>query len=136
MHFNRFALAVLIATIDWNIKHLVQFYDIYTTNTGAAFGILQGYNTALSIIAGIVSVILLFVLAVFRLSKTQEIGIGLLLGGTVGNLIDRVFFGHVIDYIDLGWWPSFNLADAANVAGVALLVLWEWMQRKSKAVHA
>jgi signal peptidase II len=137
MNSKGLIVAALIAAIDWNIKHIVKFYHLGTTNTGAAFGILQGYNGALAIFAGIVSIALIVVLAFFRLSKLQEIGVGLLLGGTAGNLIDRLFFGHVIDYLDLGWWPSFNLADAANVIGVALLIIAELRkEKKSKTVHA
>jgi signal peptidase II len=45
------------------------------------------------------------------------------LGGALGNLVDRVRLGHVVDFIDLGWWPVFNLADSAVVLGVALLVM-------------
>jgi len=52
-----------------------------------------------------------------------RLGLGLLLGGALGNLIDRVRFGAVIDFVDVPWWPTFNLADAAIVAGVALVLL-------------
>ncbi len=48
---------------------------------------------------------------------------GLTFGGAVGNLIDRFRFGHVVDYVDLGWWPVFNLADAAIDVSIALFVI-------------
>jgi signal peptidase II len=52
-----------------------------------------------------------------------RIGLSLVLGGAIGNLIDRVRLGYVVDFIDLRWWPVFNVADSAIVVGVAALVL-------------
>jgi signal peptidase II len=49
-------------------------------------------------------------------------GLGLLIGGSLSNLADRVRLGHVTDFIDFGWWPAFNLADSFIVIGVAILV--------------
>lgn len=102
-------------------------------NRGMAFGVGEGIAPSL------VAVAVLGVL--FVLFKKQEllrgpavIGIGLVLGGALGNLCDRLFRGRggaVVDFIDLGWWPIFNLADAAVVVGAITLVLWG--SRKSDA---
>ncbi len=53
-------------------------------------------------------------------------GLGLAVGGAAGNLVDRLYRGAVVDFIDLGWWPVFNLADAAIVVGAALALWFMW----------
>ena len=96
-------------------------------NTGAAFGLFQDQAFALTIIALIgVAILLLYGLFLcrrfpFLSSRLSMTAIGLILGGTVGNLIDRVRFGYVTDFIDFGFWPSFNVADSAVTIGVILL---------------
>ena len=56
-------------------------------------------------------------------SPTTAIGLGLLVGGAAGNLVDRVRRGAVVDFVAAGWWPVFNLADAAMVVGIAVAVV-------------
>ena len=93
-------------------------------NYGSAFGILQGYRF-LFIIAGI---IVIFSIIYYR-NRLENIGFYgglLLLSGTIGNLIDRIFLGYVRDFINLGFWPSFNLADSYNTIGAVLLVVYFW----------
>ena len=95
-------------------------------NTGAAFGLFQGQLFPLTIVA-LVSVVVLSLYALFihqrfpfldnRLGKSA---LGLVLGGTLGNLIDRLRFGYVTDFIDVGIWPTFNIADSAVVTGVII----------------
>ena len=96
-------------------------------NTGAAFGLFQGHSFALSIVAlvGIV-VLLLYALFIYRRfpildNRLGKLALGLVLGGTVGNLIDRLHLGYVTDFIDVGFWPAFNIADSAIVVGVIML---------------
>lgn len=95
-----------------------------TFNTGAAFSLGQG-RAAVFVALGIVLVATL--LAVVRTaSATAAIGLGLVVGGAAGNLSDRIFRGHggaVIDFIDLQWWPVFNVADSCIFVGVAVLIL-------------
>jgi len=95
-------------------------------NTGAAFGLFQGHSFALTIgtLVGI-AVILLFALLLYRHSPyldnmLSRVALGLVLGGTVGNLIDRLRFGYVTDFIDFGFWPAFNIADSAVTVGVII----------------
>ena len=97
-------------------------------NTGAAFGLFQGYSFALTIIAlvGIVA-ILLYALLIYRRfpfwdNLLGKSALGLVLGGTAGNLIDRLHLGYVTDFIDVGFWPAFNIADSAVTVGVIILV--------------
>ncbi|WP_020105802.1 signal peptidase II [Nocardia sp. 348MFTsu5.1] len=96
-------------------------------NSGAAFSMATGYTWVLTIVA------LAVVVGIVRYSNRLgsvwwAVGLGLVLGGAVGNLIDRMFRspgvlrGHVIDFVSVGWWPVFNVADSAVVCGAILLV--------------
>ncbi len=96
-------------------------------NTGAAFGLFQGQSFLLTIIAS-VGVIALLLYALFfhhrfpfLENRLGKLALGLVLGGTVGNLIDRIYFGYVTDFIDFNFWPAFNIADSAIVVGTILL---------------
>ena len=95
-------------------------------NTGAAFGLFQGHSFALTIVTLVgIAVILLFALLLYRHSPyldnmLSRVALGLVLGGTVGNLIDRLRFGYVTDFIDFGFWPAFNIADSAVTVGVII----------------
>ena len=99
-------------------------------NTGAAFGLFHGQSFALTIVALVgIAILLLYVLFIYRrfpyldnmLGKTA---LGLLLGGIVGNLIDRLRFGYVTDFIDVGLWPAFNIADSAVTIGVIIIAFF------------
>jgi signal peptidase II len=108
-------------------------------NSGAVFGILRGagtYFTLFSIVAAGILVIVLFVSRKSPLSV--KVGLGLVLGGAVGNLIDRLRMGEVIDFVDIGItesvrWPSFNVADLAITVGVVLLAVKILGMRTSRA---
>ncbi len=100
-------------------------------NTGAAWGILQNRNEVLAI----VSVLTILALYLFRHSfQLHRVGnavaLGLIAGGIVGNLIDRVRVHHVIDFLDFYvgpyHWPAFNIADSAICIGVALYIVASW----------
>jgi len=103
------------------------FRIIRIHNTGAAFGLFQDHSFILTIVAiiGIV-VVLFFALYVLRRypyldSRLARPALGLILGGTIGNLIDRLRFGYITDFIDFRVWPLFNIADSALTVGVILL---------------
>jgi len=95
-------------------------------NTGAAFGLFQDQSFALTIVAIVgIAAILLYALLIYRRfpflnNLLGRSALGLILGGTIGNLIDRLRFGGVTDFISIGIWPAFNIADAAIVVGVIL----------------
>jgi signal peptidase II len=99
-------------------------------NTGAAFSLLSGKGVGPAI--ALVALAIVACLAVGRRtlrSRLGEIGIGMVLGGALGNLADRLFRAHdgvlsgaVVDFIDFQWWPVFNVADASVVIGVVLVV--------------
>ena len=96
-------------------------------NTGAAFGLFQDQSFLLTVIA-IIGIGFLLFLGLFMYRRFQflntisgKISLGLILGGTVGNLIDRLSDGYVTDFIDFNFWPAFNIADSAVVVGAILL---------------
>ncbi len=106
----------------------------YTVNSGAAFGILRARGLLFILVAVVVSVgIVVSYRRVVTSPLAVRVALGLILGGAIGNLIDRVRLGYVVDFIDLGWWPVFNLADSSIVIGVALLVLVALLARDSGA---
>jgi signal peptidase II len=104
------------------VPHLL--WLTYSTNTGAAFGLFKGSSQVLFFTSLILVAMMLawFMLARQRMGTFAFIGMGLIIGGAMGNLLDRIFRGRIIDYIDLGWWPVFNVADIAILAG-AIIVL-------------
>ncbi len=96
----------------------------YVQNTGMAFGLFRGYPNVFAWLAVLIAG---WIIIEFRRHPPQDrwlrLGLALILSGAVGNLIDRVRFGYVIDFIDLRVWPVFNVADSAITIGVALLIL-------------
>jgi signal peptidase II len=102
-------------------------------NRGLAFGILGGVPPGWRWMVGVLSVAALVVLArvALKILPTHgwpgTVAVGLIFGGAVGNLIDRLRWGAVVDFIDVHWrgyhWPAFNVADSAITVGVALLAL-------------
>jgi signal peptidase II len=96
-------------------------------NTGAAFGMFQDSRLILTIISSTGVIVILYIALWFSRRftflrwKTSMLALGLMLGGTVGNLIDRAFIGHVTDFIKVGPWPDFNIADSSLVVGGILL---------------
>jgi signal peptidase II len=97
-------------------------------NPGAAFSMATGMTWLLTLVA------IAVVVGVIRIGRTLRspwwaLGLGLVLGGALGNLIDRLFRapgplqGHVVDFVSVGWWPVFNVADSGIVCGAILLVV-------------
>ena len=106
----------------------VRFFRLtHVHNTGAAFGLFQGQAFILTIIASVgVAALLLYVFffhhkCLFVGNRLGKLALGLVLGGTLGNLIDRINLGHVTDFINFNVWPAFNIADSAIVVGSILL---------------
>lgn len=97
-------------------------------NPGAAFGVAQGLTIVLTVIAVLVILVILRIARRLR-STSWAIGLGMVLGGAIGNLVDRIFRepapfrGHVVDFLELPHWPVFNLADSAIVVGGVFMVL-------------
>jgi len=106
------------------------FHIVHVHNTGAAWGMLEGYNACL---IGL-SVVILVAMLMFRRSimgdaVTNRIAAGLIVGGIVGNLFDRLRFGYVVDFVDFhignSHFPAFNVADSAICVGAGLYILFQ-----------
>ncbi|MFW6381646.1 MAG: signal peptidase II [Bacillota bacterium] len=101
------------------------FHLTYVKNTGAAFGIMQGYNYIFIIFSLVVLAFFIYHIVTGRIdSLLFRIASGLLLGGAMGNLLDRIIHGYVIDYLDFRFWPVFNVADVSVVVGVLLMLIF------------
>lgn len=100
------------------------FYLTPIYNTGAAFGIFKN-QTLFFIITSIIAVIAVGIFLGKRSERilARDIGFALILGGALGNLIDRLRFGYVVDFLDFRVWPVFNFADAGITLGTALVIL-------------
>jgi len=96
----------------------------YVQNHGAAFGILAGKGWFFSLAAVVIIVGMAVYIFHYKPGGCLQLYMGFIAGGALGNLIDRIRFHHVIDFLDLGWWPVFNVADMAIVSGGILLVLY------------
>jgi len=92
-------------------------------NSGVAFGLAPGGGVRLVLLAGLALLVVAYVFSREPDRPGMWVATGLLAGGAVGNLADRVRAGAVTDYVELGAWPAFNLADVAITAGVLLLAL-------------
>lgn len=103
------------------------FYLTYTNNTGASFGILKNSRVLLIVLSIIALVILLRYISTFKETKYNILGLGFLMGGIIGNLLDRVLFGYVRDFLNfyiMGYdFPVFNIADIFIVLGVFILII-------------
>jgi|SRR3989338_3828500 len=105
-----------------NILHLT-----YITNTGSAFGLFKGFNWFFILFSLVVIIVIFyFINQIKNNEKMMRISVSLVLGGTIGNLIDRIAYGAVIDFIDFRIWPVFNIADSAVTIGIIILIVLLW----------
>ena len=143
-------IGILVFIIDQLVKHLVVstmhlgqslpvikgiFHITYVLNPGAAFGMLE-HQRWFFIVVALAAVLL----GVFFYKKLQQesilmrSGAGLLLGGAVGNLADRIQSGLVVDFLDFRVWPVFNIADIAICAGAGILIYDIWQRRNEDEI--
>jgi len=113
---------------------ITDVFDLtYVRNTGAAFGLFASVDSSIkAILLNSIAVIVFLIVSAYALRSSHksvrlQVGLALILGGAVGNLLDRVRFGYVVDFLDFSisghHWPAFNVADSAICIGVALLFL-------------
>ncbi len=110
-----------------NVVHLTLVH-----NRGAAFGMFKG-QIFLFIFTSIVAIVLIYRNLKNARCNLYGISLGLILAGAIGNLIDRIFFGYVIDFLDFRIWPVFNVADSAITIG-AILLGWSMLKSQSLPV--
>jgi signal peptidase II len=117
---------IVTSRLDLNDSvHVVGPFSIHhVTNSGIAFGL---FASATSIVILLTSLAVAWMLYFFARSGARHpvlpVALGLVIGGSVSNLLDRVRLGHVTDFLDFKYWPAFNLADTFIVVGVAALLL-------------
>lgn len=152
-----FGVALLVLTLDQASKQIVMralhyseevmvldgfFRFVYWGNTGAAWSMFRDNNFILAFVSVLALFVLYFVRRHFGVHlRTGQVALGMILGGILGNLTDRVIHHHVIDFIyfyvnrrgggELGF-PAFNLADTAICTGVGLIFLISWLQDSKK----
>ncbi|WP_376791530.1 signal peptidase II [Thermoflexus sp.] len=116
------------------IPALARYFTFtHVTNTGIAFGLFREWGSILVAVAVVVIAFLL--LYTQQLSTARwpiRIALGLQLGGAFGNLIDRIRFGFVTDFLDFKFWPVFNLADSAIVVGMLLLLATMGLEERAQ----
>ena len=107
------------------IRNFLHFTLVH--NTGIAFGFFKDCGAVFIIIPVILTGLLIYNIYYYRhspqLSRTYIVAFSLILGGAIGNLIDRIMLGYVIDFIDFRIWPVFNVADSAITIGAAIILL-------------
>ena len=113
------------------IDHLVWITNIH--NSGAAFGFAPAFAIVFLLASFGVACGLIAYVFTHRDSVPADLILGLVLGGTVGNLFDRVMFGTVTDFVAVHFWPVFNVADSAVSTGVVLLLLGYVLRRPKSA---
>lgn len=102
---------------------------VHWRNTGAAFGIFQNFGLFFTLLAIVVSIaIIIYFPRVPREDWTFRLALSLQLGGALGNLSDRLFVGEVTDFISVGPFPVFNIADASIFIGVVILIFGMWQK--------
>ncbi len=109
----------------------------YIKNTGAAFGLFQNANVILAVMAVLISIgVISYYYKVPDNEKLTKVALSMMLGGALGNLIDRVTIGYVTDFISLGTFAIFNVADSCITVGVGLLILSMWISENKEKKHA
>lgn len=99
----------------------------YITNSGSAFGLFKGFNLFFILFsAAVIAIVLYCSKKIKETERALQFAVGLLLGGTMGNLMDRIFYGSVIDFLDFRIWPVFNVADSAVTISVIFLIILLW----------
>ncbi len=139
-HLIVFSVALLVAAIDQFTKFLIRknfqlnesipiikniFHFTYVTNTGSAFGLFKNLNWFFMLFSIVVIIAIFYYLRkkIYEKEKFLQLAVGLLLGGTIGNMIDRILYGAVTDFLDFRVWPVFNVADSAVTISVIILII-------------
>ena len=117
-HIKHILLIFFLILLDQISKFYFFRKNSFVSNTGTFFGLLKNMNFVFIILS---IVVIVFVIYYYKEDKLRS-GFDFVLAGAFGNLIDRLFRGFVVDFIDLKFWPVFNLADVFITLGVILLI--------------
>ena len=110
---------------SWPAEGLFRFTHAW--NTGTAFSLFQGQGDILTWVSlGAVGVLTFIYRSIDDPPWVLRVAFGLQFGGAIGNIVDRIRLGHVTDFLDVGWWPVFNIADSSIVIGIAMMIFYFW----------
>ncbi len=126
-YFKHLLFGVVLVFIDLVSKFYFMYNSLdfgffslnYSANTGIAFGFFKGFNLLFVVLSFIIIGTIFYY---YNNIKNSQYAFDLILAGAFGNLINRIFYGHVIDFIDFKFWPIFNFADVFVVIGVILFI--------------
>ncbi|GJM43038.1 MAG: hypothetical protein DHS20C20_33200 [Ardenticatenaceae bacterium] len=149
-----FIIAIIVLGIDQYTKYLVEsklaLFEVYAPipslesvfrifhiyNTGATFGLFQGGGDIFRYLAIVVSIgIIVYNFILPGNQRLLRLALGMQMGGALGNMIDRFRIGHVTDFIDIGPWYIFNIADLAVVSGAVILGIMVWQESRELKAH-
>jgi len=134
-----FLIVLAVVALDQATKYLIMtnlsLYDsreifpflhiVHIRNTGAAFGMFKNLGSIFFVILSVFAII--FIINLLAKKTYNTVGLALILGGALGNLIDRVFYGKVVDFVDFSigtfHWPAFNVADSSLTIGIAVILV-------------
>ena len=134
MNKNKLITAIIALIIDQVVKGLIQTYEVkcviiknifsikYVTNTGAAFSIFSDLTVPLIVVTFAILILVYNLSFSYKSDRLTDFTFGILYGGILGNLIDRCLFRYVRDFISIGNFPVFNIADICIVVGITLVV--------------
>lgn len=139
-----FGLSCLFILLDQSTKFLSRkyftlpleissFFSLaYRTNSGALWGMMQGYNWLFVLLSLLAVGGIVYFFSKEELNLWPQIFLALILAGAIGNLVDRVIFGKVTDFIEFSFWPTFNLADSFITIGVLSMAIYLILIKKEE----
>ena len=131
---DRISKFLILEYIPLNSSINLKIFSLtHLVNTGTFFGLLKSASWFFVIFAAAVSVFL--ILKYKKFPDDLQPVLGLILAGALGNLVDRLLYGAVIDFIDFHFWPAFNLADSAVSVAVVLILLREYVFKKRQKTY-
>lgn len=105
----------------------------YVHNRGAAFGIMQGRSWLFVSLAAIVIIVAVYYQSKYHPERWIQYALAFIVGGAAGNVIDRILYSSVVDFISVGWFPVFNVADMAIVGGGILFMIYILLHEEGEA---
>ena len=140
-HLLFFLTALFVLVFDQLVKQLITAYSFtrdysfvkihFVKNFGIGFGLLNLPVLRWAMVAVITMIIIGIIYYYSRsYSRSRQLfvfSLALVMGGALGNLVDRLMYGFVVDFIDFGFWPAFNIADSAITLGIVLLIIILWI---------
>jgi len=128
---TKYLIVSLMSAYD-SIEIFSFLHIVNVRNTGAAFGIFRGLGSGFFIVISLSALVLLGYMIIKDLYNRT--GLSLILGGAVGNLIDRIYYGNVVDFIDVSvgryHWPAFNVADSALTVGIVIIIFSSLLKKE------